>query len=422
MNKLMVGLAVLCLFTSNAWGQSMSKQYDPGYKKRQSSSLVQDKNFYLLTLFQKIPEVKTLLTEDKVLLEFRKEKLETIKKAIESGAQDRAGVVNAFLWSDEEIRQIGEHLKGLSKKESTLKKLFQQHLQPSGTYQVWASLPEGEILNKAWELCAKGINHSIQVYGNGAKPLYPAIDSVTYNVENNTYKNTLHMWAREVLAQAEKSELFFDGPLDFAVSLLYLNHRDEAARYEPMEILENKAAVDFIPSIHWKDYPYASIVVLGAGSEMYGVRLTPNGKLNLRIAARQFQEGLAPLLIVSGGHVHPYRTPVCEAIEMKKELMEKYGIQEKHILIEPHARHTTTNLRNASRLLYAYGVPEEKPSLVTTNYRHSDYVGSQKFQDRCIEELGYLPGKLLERISPTTIEFLPIVESFHQNPYEPLDP
>jgi DUF218 domain len=131
---------------------------------------------------------------------------------------------------------------------------------------------------------------------------------------------------------------------------------------------------------------------------------------------------LAPLIIVSGGHVHPYRTPHCEAIEMKKELIEKYEIPEKNILIEPHARHTTTNIRNASRLLFAYHVPNDKPSLVTTNFQHSEYVGSVFFHDRCLKELGYLPGKLLERITPTSIEFLPNIESFQQNPLEPLDP
>ena len=57
-----------------------------------------------------------------------------------------------------------------------------------------------------------------------------------------------------------------------------------------------------------------------------------------------YANGKAPLILVSGGYVHPNQTPYCEAIEMKESLVRDFGIPSDAILIDPHARHTTTNL------------------------------------------------------------------------------
>jgi hypothetical protein len=73
-------------------------------------------------------------------------------------------------------------------------------------------------------------------------------------------------------------------------------------------------------------------------------------------------------------------------------------------------------------MMFAYQMPTNKKSIVITNISHSDYVGSPNFNARCIEELGYLPAIILKRLNSTTIEFLPKIESLHQNPNDPLDP
>ncbi len=41
---------------------------------------------------------------------------------------------------------------------------------------------------------------------------------------------------------------------------------------------------------------------------------------------------------------------------MNRYLIEVYGISESAILLEPHARHTTTNLRNGMREILAYNL------------------------------------------------------------------
>jgi hypothetical protein len=103
-------------------------------------------------------------------------------------------------------------------------------------------------------------------------------------------------------------------------------------------------------------------------------------------------------------------------------LIKRYGIPENSILVDPYARHTTTNLRNASRLIINSGIPLKKLALVVTNNVHSEYVGSSDFMQRCMDELGYIPALILDRINATTIEYQPKIESLHQNPLDPLDP
>src|SRR5262249_42281975 len=148
-------------------------------------------------------------------------------------------------------------------------------------------------------------------------------------------------------------------PVRFAVELMLLNQRDEAGRYEPMEAGENAGAFSRMRSVEWKRYPYSVIVVPGAGGDRPGIRLSPGGKLRDEIASKRFRDGKAPFVLVSGGHVHPQRTEYAEAIEMKRDLVTRLGVPANAVIVDPHARHTTTNMRNAARLMYRYGMPFE---------------------------------------------------------------
>jgi hypothetical protein len=140
------------------------------------------------------------------------------------------------------------------------------------------------------------------------------------------------------------------------------------------------------------------------------------------IAARRFRDGKAPFILTSGGHVHPSQTEYSEAIEMKRDLMERFHIPAEAIVVDPHARHTTTNMRNAARLLYRYGFPFERKALVTTDLSQSQYIENPDFAKRCASELGYMPFRLLGRTSPFDLEFLPLIESLQIDPQDPLDP
>jgi hypothetical protein len=80
------------------------------------------------------------------------------------------------------------------------------------------------------------------------------------------------------------------------------------------------AALARIAGLDWTRYPYTVILVLGDGPDRPDQRIGTYGKLRLARAARLYHEGLAPLLIVSGGNVHPALTPINEAIEIARNL------------------------------------------------------------------------------------------------------
>jgi hypothetical protein len=107
---------------------------------------------------------------------------------------------------------------------------------------------------------------------------------------------------------------------------------------------------------------------------------------------------------------------------MKNYLMDQHGIEAKYIIIDPHARHTTTNFRNANRLMIRYGFPMDKLCVFTTTKSQTDYVMNSLFDKRNERELGYLPyfGKV--RISNHDIEYLPSLFCLHLDPFDPLDP
>ena len=219
-----------------------------------------------------------------------------------------------------------------------------------------------------------------------------------------------------------ESSLFFQVPLQFALRLMEINHRDEAGRFEPMELGENQAAVRRMSSLQWNNYPYTAIVVPGAGSDRTTWTLSGAGHMRCEMAARRYHAKKAPLIVVSGGYVHPNQTPYCEALEMKKALIHDFGVPSAAILIDPHARHTTTNLRNAARLLYRYGVPFDHKALIVTDRYQSAYIEGDAFRKRCELELGYLPYRILGRSSVLELEFLPMIESLQIDPTDPLDP
>ena len=107
---------------------------------------------------------------------------------------------------------------------------------------------------------------------------------------------------------------------------------------------------------------------------------------------------------------------------MKKFVMEKYKIPANAILIEPHARHTTTNFRNGARLAFRYQLPTDLKALVTSSEDHIAYSTSEEFRTRCVKELGYFPMEFITRVSPVEAEFKPSLASLFFDPNDPLDP
>src|SRR5262249_11827946 len=164
------------------------------------------------------------------------------------------------------------------------------------------------------------------------------------------------------------------------------------------------------------------ILVPGSGTDRLSWSMSPVGVERIRLAVRRYREHKAPLIIVSGGFVHPNQTSFAEAIEMKKVLVSDYAIPADDIIVEPHARHTTPNIRNAVRLMWRYSIPFDKPGLITTDIYHSKTIGSDDFKKRLDRELGYQPHELGRRISDFDLEFLPRLDALQMDSTELLDP
>jgi hypothetical protein len=377
---------------------------------------VQDKNFYLLSLFQQNREVRKLLSGNKVLKQLANDKLQALR--LSANCND-VGCFDHFLrLSDPEISTVAAELAALAKTPE-FKKLAMKHLRPSGVFIRYSAKSNTEMLIAAWQDAANGLNRVLSIYCLGNDPVYKNIDKVSFDVSSEAYRKLLKAKLAEI--ELSTDPLFFEPTLNFALKLLEANRRDEAGRYEPLEAGENKTSLQNLRKIKWSDYPYSFILVLGSGPED-SVRLSKIGAKRADQAAQLFLEHKAPLLILSGGNVHPMQTPFTEALEMKKYVMEKFKIPERNILIEPHARHTTTNFRNAARLAFRYGIPTDLKALVTSSEDHIAYTTREDFRSRCLKEFGYLPVEVITRISPLAAEFKPSVASLFFDANDPLDP
>ncbi len=277
----------------------------PHYKLLNGGNFVQSKNYYLLTLFQELPEARQLLAADPALAAIGKNKLDSLRSGLQNCQRDGACYIGTMLFTAGEIAQVGERLKALYKPDNALGRLVKGHLIPSGTYVLFQDLSEPEMLAKAWMQDAEGINFAIGVYAEGKKPNYPQIDSISVNVhaagDNSKFAlpyvgflyNTASLLVVErENAPAAKSD-FFSIPLTAALRFIEMNEREQAADYEPMEQGENKAAVDRIRAgqVKWANYKYTLIEIPGAGPEEPTVALRRRRDAPVQTRCHSIPEG-----------------------------------------------------------------------------------------------------------------------------------
>jgi hypothetical protein len=265
-----------------------------------------------------------------------------------------------------------------------------------------------------------GLNSVLQVYGQGQPSRNPKIDGPVDQAGQPAF--AARVATAVEIARTEGPDSGVDSSIALAVALLDVNDQDEAIAFEPLDGRYNAAARTYAATIDWSARPFTAIVVLGNGPEIDGEALSPRGKLRVKLAAARFASGAAPLIVVSGGAVHPRGTRFSEALEMKRALVKRYGVPERSIVVEPYARYTSTNLRNATRLLQSFGAPLNRELVVLTDPDHSDYVASDRFHDRSVSELGYFPGRIGRRLSTAEVTLTPTAASLRIDPLDPLDP
>lgn len=408
-------ILLLGIPVSNAAGKDACKGEPSGARKE----IVAQRNFPLCTHIEKNSKVYSILLSDTVLSGFENARREKFNDA---GTEEDA--VRAILLSSQEIEEIGNRLAALVP-EKPLANLCKE-LREEGQYCIYNELPDVDFIRAAWEQDAGGINYILKVYALGARPRYK-IDAPDPNLENVPfYKDAMAKIVRPAIRENALSQtgaqLFFSLPLNIALAYLDINNRYESSDYMPMGKGVNALSYKEARKTNWKKYPYSAILVLGSGPQVDGEAISCKGRVRCAYAAQIYKEGLAPFIIVSGGRVYPLMTRFTEAVEMKRYLMEICGIPEKAIIVDPHARHTTTNIRNAVRIMLDNGFPLDKPAIMTSTGEQLDYVQSGEFEDRCQKLMLMMPYRPGSRLDNRKLEFWPLPCASQVNPLDPLDP
>ncbi len=385
---------------------------------KNTASIITGKTFPLYNHIADNKAFSGAVKKDAALKSQNLQHIKRVKTAMEQ-CKDAACYAEAVQWSADEITAIGARLAQLCQDNKKMRRL-PAVLRAENRYALYNAHTDSELIRSIWNDAAVGINHILDIYIKGKKPRYPAIDSISFSDSDSGFRDKVLQQLGELAKNNSAKDLFFKLPLQFALQALALNDRDEAARYEPLDQGMNKNAVANIRHIQWDSYPYSLMLVPGQGPEQEGVAIDPMSIRRCRLAAEKYQKRLAPLIVVSGGHVHPNKTPYSEAVEMKKYMVRELNIPEEAILVEPHARHTTTNMRNAARMVYRFGIPESMKILVVTDSVQNSFVGMMEKRFR--DELGYLPYRDLKKLSEEESEYFPVPNALQANPLDPLDP
>jgi len=267
-----------------------------------------------------------------------------------------------------------------------------------------------------------GLNEVLRVYGVGKLPRYPLVDGPDEPFGSAALAAKVADAVMLADIQRDDPAVPGDYSLSLALALLDANGKDAAIAFEPLDERFNAAAVTKARTTDWARFRYSAIVALGVGPDDLTTPLSARGKVNVRLAAERFAQGLAPFIIVSGSAVHPRGSRHVEALEMQRALIDRFGIPPAAIVVEPYARHTTTNLRNATRRLHALGAPLAQDVLVVSNTGHIDAIVSSSFVTRNQTELGYQPAMIAGRPSPNEAVVRPLATSLRIDPGDPLDP
>ena len=409
----------LLLVHAPAFSQPHPAAAAPSFLSRQEA-IVAKRNFYVLTTAESDPAVVKALNSDSVLTNMAAAHDIAMQKAA-AECKTATCFTAAMRWSDSDVQAISNGLGRLYKSDPAVRGLART-LRKSGFYPLYRKQDGQHLLITAWTDAASAINRIIDVYGGGTLPRYARSEKARFDANTPSYAFDLKALTMLIDEEQTRNRLFFFPELKAAVALLAMNDRLNAAQFEPLQNGLNAAAIARARSVDWKKYPYSVIVVPGSGPSQNGVRISALGRIRVEQAVTLYRSGKAPFILVSGGAVHPMLTPYFEAIEMRRELMEGWNVPANAILVDPYARHTTTNIRNAVREIIRYRFPTKKPFLVTSDFSQVRGILSSAFDVRCQRELHYLPFTSKRGLSPTALAMRVSVDALQQDATDPMDP
>ncbi len=365
---------------------------------------------YFLSLLHNLPELKAVVAADETL-----SAIESAKFSRLSNSTLRSDRLDALCFTSAEIQQVGDHLASLWEKGNVWDRLVSDHLSPSGCYYYTTANSASELLRLAFKHDAEMVAKIVAVYGKGTQAAH--CDNDTREATDADIDSALSA----VLSKTSATEVFGDIALSGMYNLLKVNEfNEEPVLFEPLASGRNKAACDAVKSTDFSRFSYSAIVVLGASNDQ--TCFADEAKVRCDYAYTKYRAKKAPFVIVTGGRVRPFKTKDNEAALMKAYLIEK-GVPESVIIMEPHARHTPTNFRNVSRVLFRYGFPFEKEALMVMQTGiMKDVMETQAFRQRCTGEFGFMPVTFSSRLDDYSMPFLPSLNSLTIGSIDPLDP
>jgi hypothetical protein len=370
--------------------------FDSAFVPPAGSPALQDKAWFLLSVLQAVPAIRDAVEADEALQSLSAARDASFREAASTCGADADCQARHLVWSEADVAAAASDLARVLVPTG----VADSHLRPSGRFALHAALADDALLAAA---LTDALSTLGAAFNEHARSLPDLGDRVA------------------ALSAAHPALLpFYEPLLDVALDAVAADGRDEATRYEPLDAGENAAALARLATLDLDDWRFAAILVPGWGPDDYDTPLSPTGQEHCDISVLRWQAGLAPFLLLSGGHVHPDRTPYSEAIEMKRYLMQTYQVPEDAILVDPYARHTTTNMRNAARVLLHAGVPASRPVLISTDALQILYISA--LDDRCNTELGYVPYRFVRLLSDEDGCFQPDPLSMHADARDLLDP
>ncbi|WP_346319316.1 ElyC/SanA/YdcF family protein [Chitinophaga sp. YIM B06452] len=381
-------------------------------------AVLRSKLFYLPVQLDAHAGTQSALANDAVLQQLGRAYRERVLRARRE-CTSMACYAAALRLGEEETRRAGDRLVAHYLRENNMKDVVRA-IRAAGYYSKGDVPADTALLRFAWEQTAAGMNYIFDTYLAGGRPRYAIIDSISFNVNDPSFRSLTEKMLDRQLKKQTASRPYHALPLALAMETLLINGRDEAARYEPLTGGQNAEAYAAIARTEWEKYPYTALLVPGFGPDSPGVRIDHRAVARCKMAAERFNRKMAPFIIVSGGHVYPHRTPYSEAVEMKRYLVQELHIPASAIIIEPHARHTTTNMRNAGRLLYRFNMPVNKPALAVTDTAQVLMIAN--LDQRCMRELGIVPYRGVKILNGNEAEFYPVKHCFFINVQDISDP
>jgi hypothetical protein len=220
------GVVLLCLLQAI---KVEAQSPNATYRLVNNKNFVVVKNYYLLNLLQAIPEAASFVKKDSLLQRMAIAKFDSLQWVITNNDKDIAAMLRAFMFSDAEIKAVSVRFAQLYQSTNLLGKIVQQHLIPSGCYYSYQNLAPVELLIKAWEQDANGVNFCLSVYAAGKKPNYPLIDSASIISYTKTgqvspyYASTLHNISYLIAQQFSENKPQFDRWRKYNSNLSYFN-------------------------------------------------------------------------------------------------------------------------------------------------------------------------------------------------------